>query len=299
MASMMAQTRRNEIEVLLCAPTRDAIGPERSEWNVLHSVRVIEIGPLRIVAEAKALAVRNASAAIVAFAEEHAFPMPNWANALIRRHAEPHAVVGPTMVNPNPLKPISWANFLIEYGPWMSPAEGGTRTHLPGNNSSYKRDVLLAFGDRLAKVLDAETLLHWELTAAGHTLYLDPAAVTRHVNITHLPSFRRVHFQYGRMFASQRCREWPLLRRIIYTAGSAAIPLIRFVRLWPDLRRNPTLPRGDMRFWFYLALGLTDAAAGESAGYLFGAGDSREHIFELEFHRQRHLHPSDVLQGIG
>jgi hypothetical protein len=298
MAALLAQTRRSELEILLCAPTRDAIGPERPEWAGFHSVRILETGPVKIIAEAKALAVRNAAAPIVAFAEEHAFPMPDWADALIRRHAEGHAVVGPTMVNPNPGKAISWANFLIEYGPWMSPATPGPRSHLPGNNSSYKRDVLLAFGDRLAEALDAETLLQWRLLANGHTLYLESAAVTRHVNITRVASFRRVHFQYGRMFAAQRCREWPVLRRLCYAAGSGAIPFIRLARLWRDLRRSPVLPRSSAAFWFYLGLGLADSAAGEAAGYAAGPGDSREHIFELEFHRQRHLHPSDVLQGL-
>jgi hypothetical protein len=296
--ALLAQTRRSEIELLLCAPTRDVIGPLRPEWAAFHSVNILETGPIRIIAEAKALAVRSASAPIVAFAEEHAFPMPEWAHALITRHAEPHAVVGPVMVNPNPGKPISWANFLIEYGPWMSPAAPGPRSHLPGNNSSYKRDVLLAYGDRLAKVLDAETLLQWQLLAEGHTLYLEAGAVTRHINITRIASFRRVHFQYGRMFAAQRCREWPLWRRLFYAAASGAIPVIRFARLWQDLRRSPALPLNKAAFWFYLGLGLVDSAAGEAAGYAAGPGDSREHIFELEFHRQRHLHPADVVQGI-
>jgi hypothetical protein len=100
------------------------------------------------------------------------------------------------------------------------------------------------------------------------------------------------------MFAAQRCREWSVLRRLLYAAGSAAIPFIRLARLWQHLRRSPVLPRTRPDFWFYLALGLLDSAAGEAAGYAAGPGDSREHIFELEFHRQRHLHPADVVQGI-
>lgn len=298
MAALHAQANRNEIEVLLCAPTRAAAGPEQPEWADFAAVRVLEIGEVRVIAEAKALAVRHASAPVVAFVEEHSFPAKGWARALIERHREQHAMVGPVMVNPNPKLAISWANFLIEYGPWMSPAEAGPRTHLPGNNSSYKRDVLLGFGDQLATVLDAETLLQWQLGAAGHTLYLEPRAVTRHLNITRVASFRRVHYQYARMFAAQRCREWSLPKRLVYGVGSPLIPLIRLTRHWPDIRRNPRLPRAQPAFWAYIALGLLDSARGELVGYLAGPGDSRQHIFELEFHRAQHLDHADVVADL-
>ena len=44
--------------------------------------------------------------------------------------------------------------------------------YLPGHNSSYKRDVLLGYGDRLESMMESETVLHWDLRAKGHRLYL-------------------------------------------------------------------------------------------------------------------------------
>lgn len=295
MRHLHSQDLRQSMEILLCAPSRADLGGERPEWRDFAAVQILETGPIRVIAQVKALAVRHASAPVVAFAEEHAFPAPGWARALTERHRESHAVVGPVMVNPNPRLAISWANFLIEYGPWMAPSEPGLRSHLPGNNSSYKRDVLLGLGDRLATALDAETLLQWELAASGHTLYLETRAVTRHLNITRLDSFRTVHFQYGRMFAAQRAGSWNMARRMLYAMGSPLIPMIRLVRHASDIARSPKLPRSSVRFWGYLALGLVDSARGECAGYLAGSGASREHIFELEFHRRRHLDPADCV----
>jgi hypothetical protein len=298
MRHLHAQENHQEIEIVICAPTCAALGPEPSEWKDFAAVQVLEIGDMRIIAQAKALAVKKAAAPIVAFAEEHSFPARGWARAFIERHREPHAVVGPVMVNPNPNLPVSWANFLIEYGPWMAPSAAGCRTHLPGNNSSYKRDVLLAFGDRLTAVLDGETLLQWELAAAGHSLFLEPRAATRHLNITRRSSFRRVHYQYGRMFASQRAASWSVFRRLLYGFGSPLIPLVRLRRHLPDVARNPKLPRLSMSFWKFVALGLFDSARGECVGYLTGPGDSREHVFELEFHRRQHLDPADSVPGV-
>lgn len=299
MRALHAQENRHEIEVLICAPNRDCIGAEREEWRDFSSVRIIEIGVLRVIAEAKARAVREASAPVVAFTEEHSFPARGWAKALLRRHQEDHAAVGPQMVNPNPRLPVSWANFAIEYGPWIAPAKTGPRSHIPGNNSSYKRDLLLAFGDRLGTVLDAETLMQWELAAAGHTLYLEAAAATHHINITRRDSFRRVHFQYGRMFAAQRATHWGLFKRLLYGCGAPLIPLVRLLRILPDIKRNPKMPKSHPEFWAYLLLGLIESAAGEALGYFAGAGDSRRHIFELEFHRIMHLDPRDTIAEIG
>ena len=298
MSVLHQQDSRGDIEILLCAPTRDAVLPERPEYKDFHSVRILEMGPLKVIAEVKALAVRNASAPIVAFVEEHSFPAAGWARAFIERHEEDHAVVGPMLENPNPKLDISWANFILEYGPWAKPVEGGLRTHLPGNNSCYKRDLLLAYGDRLAAVLDAETLLHWQLSSSGHTLCLDTRAVTRHVNVTNVDSFKSVRFHYSRMFAAQRCKDWGFVKRVIFAGGSILIPAIRFKHHWPDIQRNPSLPKDKFAFWYYVFLGLFASAVGEMVGYSAGAGNARQHVFELEFHRLNHLDPADVVTGL-
>ena len=39
---------------------------------------------------------------VVAFGEEHCFPEPGWAQALIDAHREDYAAVGPAMHNANP-----------------------------------------------------------------------------------------------------------------------------------------------------------------------------------------------------
>lgn len=301
MRRLAAQTRAADIEILLCAPTRQCIEATRPEWARFHSVRVLETGPIRVIAEAKALGVRAATAPIVAFTEEHAFPAPDWAAALIERHREGHAVVGPEMVNPNPRTTMSWANFVIEYGAWIQPAVPGARSHVPGNNSSYKREVLLAYGERLPAMLDAETLLHWDLGARGHSIYLEPRARTLHLNITRRVDFRKVHREYGRMFAAQRSGAWPSWRRGLYALGSPLIPVIRLPRCCADIARGTGVPRGRPGFWGHVLLALADSAWGEMQGYAAGFGKSREAIFEQEFHRSRYLDALDteLLETLG
>src|SRR5205823_2114181 len=135
-----------------------------------------------------------ASAPVVVFCEDHAFPEPGWAVALIDAHRGPYAAVGPVIVNANPRSLISDADCLIGYGPWLHPSPGGEMSHLPGHNSSYKRASLLEYGDRLPSMLEAETVLHWDLRARGLRLYLEPRARLAHTNFAQAAVWTRVNW---------------------------------------------------------------------------------------------------------
>ena len=93
--------------------------------------------------EARARGVRAARAPIVAFTEDHSFPQPGWAAALVAAFTGGVSVVGPMVENANPGSAVSWANFLLEYGEWMPPGRPHGHAHLPGHNSAYRRAVLL------------------------------------------------------------------------------------------------------------------------------------------------------------
>jgi hypothetical protein len=84
------------------------------------------------------------------------------------------------MANANPHSLVSWANLIIEYAEWMEPVPAGVAEHLPGYNGTNKRALLLEYGDRLEAMLEAESILRWDLRAKGHQLYLEPAAKTDH-----------------------------------------------------------------------------------------------------------------------
>jgi hypothetical protein len=291
------QTIASSIELVLCVPREDELAWDMALLAAFGWVKVVETGTKRVVAHAKAMGVRAATAPYVAFLEEHAFPEPRYGESLVAALEQGYAAAGPLMINANPRLAASWANFVIEYGPWAGWREPQAFSHLPGNNGSYRRDVLLSFGERLEAMLDAESLLHWSLTARGERLRHEPAARVHHVNITAMGPFGRVHFHYARMFAAARSASWPIPKRWVYALGGWMIPLIRLRRHWPDIHR--VTPRECRRaaFWVLFAYGLAMAAAGEIAGYLAGAGQSREAIYWLEFHRPRYLAKGDAMPG--
>jgi hypothetical protein len=184
---------------------------------------------------------------------------------------------------------ISWANLLIEYSQWLEPAAAAIADHLPGHNDTYKRAVLLKYGDQLEAMLDAESILHWDLQAKGHLLYLEPKARTFHQNPS-APLFTiPLRFFAGRVFASSRARQWPLWLRLVYAGATPLIPLVRFWRIVRELRK-PGRPRHLLlRVLPTLMAGLILDGAGEMIGYAFGPGNAMAKLSDMEFHRDRYL----------
>jgi hypothetical protein len=288
---LVAQTARERLELVLVAPSLARLGPDPDLLAAFPRVELVEIGPLPAVPPARAAGVRRASAPLVALVEDHSYPRPGWAEALIAAHRGPWAAVGPAMGNANPASPLGWANLLIDYGPWLDPAAAGPHDHLPGHNSSYKRALLLPHDAFLETLLEAESVLHWELRARGHRLYLESAAVSDHLNATLLGASLALRFHGGRQFAAARAREgrWTPLRRLLYGGGAPLIPLVRLRRLLDEMRRRPWGPALLPRVLPPLMVLLAADAAGELVGYVWGGGDVVRRMVPFEVHRERLL----------
>ena len=286
---LRSQTARNRLEIVIVAPSAAKLDLDESDLSSFPEFQVITVGKLGSIARANAAGVREARAPIVAFTEDHVFPDPGWAEALIAAHRGPWAVVGPAVKNANPKSAISRAIFLIIYAPWAEPATAGEVNHLPGHNSSYKRRVLRDYGPDLESMLGAESVLHWDLRANGHTLYLEPSARVAHLNFERFSPWLRALFLTGRLFAANRARRWLLLRRLSYVGGAPLIPIIRLWRVRSRLRRTGRRPGRDSKVLPPLILGLAVSAIGEMAGYAFGAGNSERSMVKFEFHRQQGL----------
>jgi hypothetical protein len=286
---LRAQKVCGQLEVVLVAPSTKEFQLDEAAMEKFLQYKVIEVGAVSSTARARAKGALAASAPIVAFAEDHAYPASGWAEALIKRHRENWAAVGPAMSNANPRSITSWANLLIEYAQWLDPTEGGERDHLPGHNGSYKRGILLEYGERLEAMLDAESVLHWDLRAKGHRLYLEPEARTFHQNFSMRSPSLTLRFNGGRLFASSRARYWPTWRRAVFTCASPLIPVVRCLRITRELFRPGRPRRLLLRVLPALIVGLIFDGAGEMTGYALGPGQAMAKLSDMEFHRERYL----------
>ena len=292
---LRAQTARERLELVVVAPSRDALGSFEPETAGFARVRVVEAGEIRRAAKAKAEGVRAARAPFVAFAEEHCYPEPEWARLLLAAHARGWDAVGPRMCNANPASAVSWAGFYLNYGACLAPAGPGPSAALPWHNNSYRREALDAYGEELASLLSVEGLLLDDMRARGRGLYFEAEARTHHVNISRFSSWVAHSFWGGRMFGAARARgqSWTTLRRLAYVGGGPLIPLVRVRRALPEVYRTGARHADVARVLPAMLAGLIPHALGEVTGYAFGAGAAEERYTSYELNRSLHVTERD------
>jgi hypothetical protein len=246
--------------------------------------------------DARAAAVRAATAPVIAFTEDHSFPQPGWAAALVGAFTDGVSVVGPVVQNGNPQSTTSRANFLLEYGEWMPPGRTNGHAHLPGHNSAYRRDVLLALGDRLTSMIEAESVLHWQLGREGHRLVQEPRAVTRHVNFSRaLPSLA-LRYHLGRMFAARRASEWALTKRLAYAAAFPLVALVRVVRV-ARMGRDASAVASIVTALPMVGLMVAVSSVGEAVGNITRAGgSSSKYLSDIEHVRSRFMRDGETVE---
>jgi hypothetical protein len=199
------------------------------------------------------------------------------------------------MRNANPRTMLSWAGLYLHYGCCVEPLASRVAENLPWHNTSYKRDLLLQYGDALASMLVVEGVLLDALRADGHQLRFEPAARTHHVNISRLSSWVRHAFWGGRLYGATRARtaRWSAWRRLVYVVGAPLIPFVRLQRTLQSIRETGHQRQLLPRIIPALVSGLVPHAIGEMTGYALGAGNAERHYSYYEVVRTRHLTAHD------
>jgi hypothetical protein len=178
----------------------------------------------------------------------------------------------------------------MTHGGWAAPAAAGVVEAVAGDNSSYRRDAILAIGGELEKLLASGTILHWELGASGHSVFLEPAAKAAHLTPSRLASFLGSRFHNGRAFAGLWSRRWPWPKRLYFAALAPWMAVRR--ALWvaglARQRGQPLLALAPL-----LLLAIVASAAGYFLGFTIGAGASVLYSSDLYFRRDDHLQAGD------
>jgi len=291
-SALRMQTARARLELVIVCPSKEKLQINDAEMAEFCSVRIVELHPVRTLAAPRAAGINAATAPLVALGEDHAFPQPDWAESLIRAHQQCCGAVGPAFLNANPGL-MSWLCLVMDYGRWIDPVACGATDDVPGHNSAWKRSLLLEYGPALERMLQAPTVMHWDMHAKGHQLYLESAAKISHVNITRPLCFHLDHFYGARVFASARASGWPWTRRLLY-AAAAPMFMIRKARTWhQNICRlgleSELLPKA----WPVLLLSAAGVALGETLGYIFGAGRAEQRIFGYDANRSQYVASRD------
>ena len=273
-AHVRRQSIASDIEVLLVGPDDDTFTNwHDGRFNDFAAVQTLSAnGEIDNVDIAAAVGIRAAAAPVVAIVEDHAYPEPGWAEAVLKAHATGDwAVVGSTVCNANPRSPLSWTNQCMAYGPYTEPTRRGKAVRVSRHNVTYKRAALEPYFDELEPLFARGGGIIERLVKDGAELYLEPDARVRHVNPSRLGSTATLRVQGGRLAAARRAdrEKWSLPKRLVYAAASPGIPLARGKVLLPKLWQHRR-----SALWLYpaVAVGLSLDAAGQALGFLRGRG---------------------------
>jgi len=281
--SLLDQGLGDRLEVLLVDVA--GAGAPPVPGSEAPGVRVLERPPSTTFAQARACGVRAARGAVVAFLEEHTRALPGFAEALLAAHAGPYAAVGPAVVNGNPGVGRSGIAGLLAYGYFYPPCRRAEAELLPGHNSSFKRDALLALGSDLDRLLRADLVLHWRLRRRGLRLLVEPAAVLAHGNEVTLRSRARGIFLWYRNYAPLRAAEegWSVARRLAYVAATPIVPFYFLAHFSRFVARERRAYLGLLlRHLPYALAAMLAGAAGQALGLLFGPGDAEARFSRFE-----------------
>jgi hypothetical protein len=267
---LRTQDAAAQIELVVAVPSSEEFRlPDLPELARAEVVEVESVDPLP---PARAAAVRATRAPFVFVGETHTLPCSGWAAATITAHEQGAGVVVPGIRNGNPSDGVSWACLVVDYGRWLG-SEATDVDEIPGYNTSYRRDALMALDDRLGELLEQGTALATELKRRGERIRVEPSARVEHLNFSRRLSWVRGMFLAGRVLATTRITQWSALQRLVYFAGSPLIPLLqgwRLRRIWPRLRRDLQIPAATLPAFVAVCAAM---AAGEMAGCVVPAGE--------------------------
>jgi len=290
------QTVADRLEVIIVSPPMRLTSAEEAELKDFSNSTIMEADMEHGLYDAWVKAVNEASAPIVAFGENHAFPVPEWAEALIEAHKGPWAAVGSIIRNANQGNINSWGQLYMTYGPWTGPIESGETADLPGHNSSYKRSVLLEYGTEMKHMLVRTNIMHMDLRAKGYRLYMERRAAVDHINVSKTSSILPDLFYNGQLYtaALAHYKKWSATERIFHALLEPLIILRHFQGTMRSLDRDGQRKKLVPAALPIIFAGLTAHFFGKLKGYAAGFGNAQQKINSYEFDRFRHLTKEDI-----
>lgn len=278
---LLAQTAVDEMEIVIADVAPGEPPPPHADDPRVHR---LELPPDTPYAVARVAAVRASRGRYIAFLEDHSYPDPGWAAAILEAFRRPVALVNYAFTLANPPTYITRAMLVAEYGRWMAPAKAGPVRIPASNNIAYRRTALEPYEAELESWFEAEFMLHRDILERGGGVWLAPDARLAHECWTALGPACRANGAMKRLLADARVKRagWGRAKRTWYAAAMALAPGQALWRLGRSMGGRPAL-------WteFLLSLPVCLAIYGYSAvqealGYLLGAGGARDEFNAVE-----------------
>lgn len=223
----------------------------------------------RLYDRRRAVGLALARGEIIAMTEDHAVPADDWCEQILKLHRKPYGVIGGAIENRID-RPLNWAWYYCDFGRFGKPLASGESEYVSDVNVAYKRETIISVRD-VWDLAFHEMAVHYALRERGTKLILDERmTVYQERPRMSLAAVLRERVEWGRVFAEPRVNYLNLLQRLIYTAGTAGLPLLLWYRVLKNMIRQKS-PLRRLATTLPLALLLSIGwSLGEMLGYLSG-----------------------------
>lgn len=225
-----------------------------------------------------AAGIARSAGEIVAVTDSSCVVAENWVSAILAAHQSDSPVVGGAVEMSDGKSLIDWAAYFCEYGQFMKPVTAGAVQVLPGNNISFKRDVL----EKNKQFVENEfwkTYLCQQLQAEGIELISAPSMLVYYTKSFELMPFLVRRFYHGRCFAGMRIEQATVFNRALLAVGTIFLPAVFLVRTLAPVLQKRRFVREFLLSLPISVLAILLWSIGETCGYLAGTGKSCEHIY--------------------
>jgi hypothetical protein len=331
---LQQQSVADQIELVIVGESEDELHrarqlasswPETAASRGFAGVRVVSFPRLGSLAAGRAAGVLHSSGKVIAFAEDHCFPEPQWAEALMEAHQGNCDLVGPRMVCANPETALSWVCLALHFSGAAIPDSHGPADAVPSHNTAFKRDVLLdrkalsladlpltndsetadkGYDELLSAVesaMEMEYLLQCRMGSLGFQAWQESRAVTRHINISRLGPAMKHALAGGWLYGAKRATQekWGAGRKLFQILMTPLVIAVQVKRKLPVLR---SLPQSHIPLWKLVVLSTLLIALhtlGEVRGLMQGLEDAVIRYSDFEHSRERFLTEKDqaILRG--
>ncbi len=173
---LLEQDEVGRIELVLAGP--DEVEVPAHVREAFWDVKRVPADP-RKMNEARATGLLAATAPVAVIGETHCYPQPGWARAFIGAIEEgTWDGIAPQIENANPATGLSWANLVLDYGPFLRPPRGEVDA-LPGQNAGVRTALLQPYRDDLGERMRMPYLFFQTLRDGGARLFVEPGLAPR------------------------------------------------------------------------------------------------------------------------
>ncbi len=202
-----------------------------------------ELRPDALVPELWRDGIDAAGGEIVALTISQMVPAPNWIESIRAEHRS-HDAVGGAIDPGSGLRLRDWGEYFCRYARDMRPFVAHEYHDLPGDNASYKRELLHARRD-LYRQGFWEPVFHPPLRRDGIVLWQTPELVVEMGRSAGWSAFVHQRLEHGRRYGHQRGTNFSRGRNL---AGVLAAPVVPFLMSFRVLRQVAAKKRYRLRF---------------------------------------------------